>query len=114
MQRRPRMSRYRNVRSMFGMASAIALATAGPAWPQQPGAASAAQQLLVQRIPVGATLERYLESLRSDFFQVDADIDGQITQRDVDLHTVMEGIQARTSAINMVMRYDLDGDRFVN
>ena len=58
-------------------------------------------------------LDRYLESLRNTFFVADADIDGQITQRDIDLHTVMEGIQVRTNAINMVMRYDLDGDGFV-
>ncbi len=36
------------------------------------------------------------------FFRVDADSDGQITQRDVDLHTLMEGVQARNLAINNV------------
>jgi Ca2+-binding EF-hand superfamily protein len=71
------------------------------------------QQQLLQRLPVGAPMERYLESMRAEFFVSDADSDGEITQRDVDLHTVMEGVQARTQAIQMVMRYDLDGDGFV-
>ena len=61
----------------------------------------------------GAVLERYLEYLRQDFFQIDADADGKITQRDVDLHALMEGIQSRTFAINFVMRFDLDGDGLV-
>jgi Ca2+-binding EF-hand superfamily protein len=107
------MPRTRNVRSILSLASSIAFMAASPAWSQQPRATPMAQQLLLQRIPVGAALDRYLESLRNDFFAVDADIDGQITQRDVDLHTVMEGIQVRTNAINIVMRYDLDGDGFV-
>src|SRR6266516_6731378 len=34
----------------------------------------------------GSTLDRYFESLRQDFIQLDADLDGMITQRDVDLH----------------------------
>ena len=51
--------------------------------------------------------------MRIDFVMVDADSDGETTQRDVDLHTVMESVQARKHAINMVMRYDLDGDGLV-
>src|SRR5205085_11924684 len=113
MRRRPQMARYRNVRNILGMASAVALTTAAsPAWPQQLGA-SPVQQILLPRIQPATVLEKYLEYLRNDFFNVDADSDGQISQRDVDLHTLMEGIQARTQALNMVMRYDLDGDGFV-
>jgi Ca2+-binding EF-hand superfamily protein len=86
---------------------------ASPAWSQQGRTTQSAQQLLLQRIPVGTVLDRYIDLLRNDFFMVDADIDGQITQRDADLHAVMEGIQVRTNAINTVMRFDLDGDGFV-
>jgi Ca2+-binding EF-hand superfamily protein len=107
------MSRTRNVPSILALASSIACVAASPAWSRQPEAAPAAQQLLLQRIPVGTVLDRYLESLRNDFFVIDADTDGQIIQRDIDLHTVMEGIQVRTNAVNTVMRYDLDGDGFV-
>jgi Ca2+-binding EF-hand superfamily protein len=67
-------------------------------------------QLLLQRFQAGLTLERYLDNLRTDFFQLDADGDGKIAQRDVDLHGLMESIQVRTVALTVVMRYDLDGD----
>jgi hypothetical protein len=67
-------------------------------------------QLLLQRLQNGLSLERYLDNLRNDFFQVDADSDGKITQRDAELHSLMEGIQFRTAGLMTVMRYDLDGD----
>jgi len=104
------MSRTRNVGTFLALAGSMALLAATPAWSQP---AQTVQQLLLQRLQAGAQLERFLESVRTDFFGIDADSDGVITQRDVDLHTVMEGVQARTQAIQMVMRYDLDGDGFV-
>jgi Ca2+-binding EF-hand superfamily protein len=58
----------------------------------------------------GATLERYFARLRTDFAQLDADRDGKITQRDVDLHTLMEAAYRRAYALFSVMRFDLDGD----
>ncbi len=107
------MSRTRNVRPMLALAGLMALMAASPASPQQPGAVQAVQQLLLQRIQPGAPLAQYLEFLRNDFVILDADSDGEISQRDIDLHTVMEGVQARTQAIQASMRYDLDGDGFV-
>ncbi len=106
------MSRTRNVRSL-ALAGLMALMAATPASSQQPGAGQAAQQLLLQRIQPGAPLAQYLEFLRNDLVILDADSDGEITQRDIDLHTVMEGVHARTQAIQASMRYDLDGDGFV-
>lgn len=105
------MLRHSRIRPAFALAGLLAVTS--PAWSQSPGAASAVQQILLPRIQTNATLEKYLESLRNDFFMVDADSDGQITQRDVELHTLMEGIQVRTQALNTVMRYDLDSDGFV-
>lgn len=67
-------------------------------------------QLLLSRIRPGHTLDRHLENLRIDFFQLDADIDGKLTQRDVDLHELMKVIQERANAMAVVMRKDLDGD----
>jgi len=72
-----------------------------------------AEQVLLQRMQAGTTRERYLELLRGEFFLADADADGQIMQRDIDLHTLMEGVQARSFGISTVLRYDLDGDGFV-
>ncbi|WKA30251.1 EF-hand domain-containing protein [Bradyrhizobium roseum] len=57
-----------------------------------------------------STLERYFASLHQDFVQLDADLDGMITQRDVDLHVLMETVVSRTFALQFVMGYDLDGD----
>ena len=104
------MSRTSHVATFLALAGSMALSAATPAWSQS---AQTVQQLFLQRLQAGAQLERFLESMRTDFFGIDADSDGVITQRDVDLHTVMEGVQARTQAIQMVMRYDLDGDGFV-
>ena len=58
----------------------------------------------------GATLEKHIESLRRGFMQLDADRDGKITQRDVDLHTLMETVALRSFALQFVMSHDLDGD----
>lgn len=58
----------------------------------------------------GSTLERHFDSLRLDFIQLDADRDGKITQRDVDLHVLMEAVASRNATLMSVMRFDLDGD----
>lgn len=78
-----------------------------------PSSAKAAQEQLLLRLPAGQPLDRYLEQLRSEFFNLDADGDGKLTQRDVELHTLMETTQARSVAWMSVLRYDLDGDGFV-
>jgi Ca2+-binding EF-hand superfamily protein len=105
------MPLFDDIRSGF-LAAFFVLAGAGPALSQQlavaPTLAPNSQFLL--RIHASQTLEQYLQFVRGDFFSIDADVDGQITQRDVDLHTVMETVQGRTSAVSHVMRYDLDGD----
>jgi Ca2+-binding EF-hand superfamily protein len=60
-----------------------------------------------------STLEKYLNNLRMDFLSADADNDGLITERDIDIHALMESAQSRARSTSMVMRYDLDGDGFV-
>jgi Ca2+-binding EF-hand superfamily protein len=106
----------------IGLAGLVAVTLASPAAvrAQQvvvPPAAEAVvppgAQLLMSRIQAGLALDRYLELLRNDFFQIDADVDGKITQRDVDFHMLMEGNQSRSSAITFIMRFDLDGDGLV-
>jgi hypothetical protein len=76
----------------------------------QPPAIAPGLQLLLSRIKPGQTLDRYLENLRIDFFRIDADADGKLTQRDVDQHELMRVIQERANAMAVVMRHDLDGD----
>jgi Ca2+-binding EF-hand superfamily protein len=81
-----------------------------PASQTPPAAVAPASQLLLYRLQPEVTLDRYLNDLRDDFFQIDADSDGKLTQQDVDLHTLMEKIQFRSIAMNFVTRFDLDGD----
>jgi Ca2+-binding EF-hand superfamily protein len=104
------MPRSRSIQCILALVGSVTLTGTNLAWSQQPEVTPTVQQLLLQRISAGLTLERHLEALRSDFVLVDADSDGEITQHDVELHTVMEDVQARKNAINSVMRYDLDGD----
>jgi Ca2+-binding EF-hand superfamily protein len=94
-----------------------ALNASGPALAQEaaaqppaspPVVPAPASQLL---LPYGgSTLERYFARLRIDFSQLDADLDGKITQRDIELHALMEVVMLRTFALQFVMGYDLDGD----
>jgi Ca2+-binding EF-hand superfamily protein len=80
-----------------------------PQWPLATAVASA-PELLLSRVQPEQTLDRYLEILRNDFFVIDADSDGKITQQDIDLHALMEKVQLRTIALGFVARFDLDGD----
>lgn len=109
---------------LAGVLSTLAVACGGhsPALAQQPAAPppaapqvalSPGTQLLLSRLQNGQILERYLDQLRNEFLQIDADGDGKITQRDVDFHTLMEGVQLRSVALTSVMRFDLDGDGVV-
>ncbi|WP_082847898.1 EF-hand domain-containing protein [Bradyrhizobium sp. DOA9] len=90
---------------------AAALAHVGLARAQQPS--SQGERLLLGRMYAGGDLNRYMTQLRDEFFQLDADRDGKLTERDAALHALMEGPQARVSPLMLVMRYDLDGDAAV-
>lgn len=92
---------------------AIARAPAAFAQTPTPPPVNLAEQQLLLRLVSGVTLEHYLEALSFDFANLDADGDGKLTQRDVELHTLMEAIGFRLSGWTAVMRFDLDGDGFV-
>jgi Ca2+-binding EF-hand superfamily protein len=82
-----------------------------PASPSRPAAIiPPATQFFLPRIYPGLTSDRHLEDLRADFLQIDADADGNLTRRDVELHTQMEATQVRTFALHFVMRFDINGD----
>jgi Ca2+-binding EF-hand superfamily protein len=71
------------------------------------------QMTLLQNVQSGSTKQTFEQALRTFFVAADADSDGEITQRDVQLHKAMEETQSRAQAIQQAMRYDLDGDGFV-
>ncbi|MGY3454277.1 EF-hand domain-containing protein [Bradyrhizobium sp. USDA 4353] len=96
---------------MTSTIAAMIMAVTGPARSER--VASWSAQLWQARIQAGATLENVLEQQRSEFAQLDADGDGRLSTRDVELHATMEAAQARIQAVQGVMRYDVDGDGFV-
>ena len=94
------------------VASTAAVSQSSQAPPAAP-VSKPGDQLLLARLLAGSEQSRYVSQLLGDFFQLDADSDGKITQRDVDLHALMEAAQMRTFALTSVMRFDLDGDGLV-
>lgn len=95
----------------------ISLLGAGTALSQQSLFASidrkTLQQTLLQNVQSGSTKQTYDQAVRAFFVATDADSDGEITQRDVQLHKAMEEGQSRAQAVQQAMRYDIDGDGFV-
>jgi len=88
--------------------SAPAQQPAAPAPAAPPGPPAPASPL---PLPLsGLTQQRYFESLRREFVKLDADRDGIITPRDVDLHALMQTVVIRNLSVQFVMQYDLDGD----
>jgi Ca2+-binding EF-hand superfamily protein len=113
----------RIVRFALGLSLACALAGFfGLCPPTSPAAAQtqapapsreAAMQTLLAQMQPGATLGGYLERLRQDFRQLDADQDGVLTAADADLHDAVVRAQMRMLAAMQILRADLDGDGVV-
>jgi Ca2+-binding EF-hand superfamily protein len=70
-------------------------------------------QRFLARITPGATLNRFVESLRQEFRQLDADLDGDLTTADADLHENVGRAQMRAAFAMTIMRADLNGDGMV-
>jgi Ca2+-binding EF-hand superfamily protein len=114
-----RRTHFRTSRARLAGLVALLIGSAGPALAQQPAvqppagppaAITSSTQLLLSRLTSNTTLKWYLEILRNDFFQLDANSDGKLNRGDIDLHELMESIQRRTFALSFVMRFDLDSD----
>ena len=83
-----------------------------PAWSKPSITAMEIHELLLQPPQPSTVQQQYIWSLRPLFVGADADGDEQLTQRDVDLHALMEEGQAKGQSL-MLMRWDLDGDGFI-
>lgn len=81
--------------------------------PSSPPAISPATQYLSQRLYPGATLDTYLQQLRQQFRQADADMNGVIDAADFDLHAEIGAASLRNMMVLMIMRADLNGDGVV-
>lgn len=94
----------------------VATALACTAQAQQPSGAPArptlsqGTQLLISRLRLELNAAQYAETLRTEFFQLDANADGTLNQSDIDLHDSIEAIQFRFNSASSVMRFDLDGN----
>ena len=70
-------------------------------------------QFFLGRLQGGATLPRYLQSLRIELLRLDANGDGAIDAADADLHNAVSAVVYRSNAALVFMNADLDGDGFV-
>ncbi len=95
------------MRRIGGLGLALCL-LALPAFGQQPY--DAATQTLLQQLQPGYTLANYIERLRQEFRQLDADRDGALTAADADLHEAVTKAQLRAAAAMQLLAADLDHD----
>jgi len=89
---------------------AALLAAAAPSWAQTAPTASRTTQEMLRQLRAGTTLKDFLEGLRRQFAQADADGDGRISSADIELHGAVALAQARGFSMMQIMRADLDGD----
>src|SRR5688572_5766491 len=71
---------------------------------------SPANQYLFSMLPMDITLHRYLDHLRNQFRQADADMNGELNQADIDIHASIAAAGTRMMHSTMILRADLDGD----
>src|SRR5216683_3131112 len=103
--------------------ASLGILLATPALPQgvpTPSAATSAIQYLDSRLSVirpfllaGMTLANYLQSLRNDFAQLDADGDGAITVADIALHDAVAQAAMVALEAQQTLVMDLNGDGVV-
>jgi hypothetical protein len=96
--------------ALLGGSNVVLAQQPAPRLPVPPPAIPPATQLFLSDIYPGVTLDGFLQNLRTGFFMIDADIDGKLTQSDLDFHTRIDASHKRASAVNFVMSLDLDGD----
>jgi Ca2+-binding EF-hand superfamily protein len=70
----------------------------------------AATQYLAGWMSANITLDRYLQGLRTQFRQADADANGEISAADIALHDAVTGAMMRGMDALNIMNADLDGD----
>jgi Ca2+-binding EF-hand superfamily protein len=100
------------MRNVFASAfAAVAyFAVFAAAHAQAPALQPQANMHLLGRLTGGATLERYLETLRNEFTRLDADGNGTFDQADIDLQVAITSAGMRSVLAMQVMGADLDGD----
>jgi Ca2+-binding EF-hand superfamily protein len=67
-------------------------------------------QILMSRLVGGETLDRFLQNMRRDFANMDADHNGVVDASDVELHNVVSAATLRMGVVMRTFMFDLDGD----
>jgi Ca2+-binding EF-hand superfamily protein len=103
----------RFIRSLVaaGIMSAFSLCPLGAQPALQAGSEVApGTRYLSLRLFPGQNLERHLENWRGSFRQADADMNGEIDETDIAIHTEAGGSAIRMAEISMFLSADLNGD----
>jgi multidrug efflux pump subunit AcrA (membrane-fusion protein) len=72
-----------------------------------------AAQYLASQLRTGMTLEAYLQRLRFEFQNADADADGEVSETDAAIHAQFEVASYRSRILLEIMNNDLDADGVV-
>jgi Ca2+-binding EF-hand superfamily protein len=97
---------------MIAIMHLLGPAAAQPATPPVLPAVPVADALTA-RLAGGATIERFLDALRAEFRQLDADGDGAISTDDLTLHNAYIAALTRSAIANQIMSADSDDDGVV-
>lgn len=98
----------------IGMLACALGFVAGGALAQPAGSSGeSADAYFLAKLTGGSTLGRFVEVLQQEFRQLDANLDGELTAADADLHESIARAQMRAMSALPVLRADLDGDGMV-
>lgn len=70
----------------------------------------AAEKFLLSRALPGLTKDRFLQRLRVEFAQLDADGNAELSAADGEIHRMMSAVALRAAMVSQVVNADLDGD----
>jgi Ca2+-binding EF-hand superfamily protein len=95
------------------LAGALCFLVGAAAAQPAPSANDPLTQIFLPRIAAGADLNRFVEALRREFRQLDANLDGDLTAADAELHESIARAQGRALIAMTILNADLNGDGFV-
>ncbi len=95
------------------LACALGLIAGAAVAQPTPSSGDSADSYFLSKLGYGSTLSHYIELLRQEFRQLDADLDGELTAADADLHQSIARAQSRAMRATAILRADLNGDGMV-
>src|ERR1700734_2750607 len=95
------------------LAGALCFLVGAAAAQPAPSANDPLTQIFLPKIAAGANLSRFVEALRQEFRQLDANLDGDLTAADAELHESVARALGRAAITMAFLLADLNGDGFV-